>query len=168
MIAKNKVGRPMLATDWLKPSKLKMIEKWALEGYTQKEIAKKINIGYSTWFDWKKAHPQFSEAFKKGLEAATENVVNSMYTSATGHYVDEVTEIYDADGILVEKKVVKKYIPPSNTAQIFWVKNMDPQTWNDRKQVEVSGELTTKKVELTPEEREKRIQELQAKLNGNG
>lgn len=64
--------------------------------------------------------------------------------------------------IVVEEKT--KEVVPDVTAQIFWLKNRKPETWRDKQQVEHSGEVTNTVMQLTPEERQKRIEELKGKL----
>lgn len=64
--------------------------------------------------------------------------------------------------VLVEEKM--KEVVPDTTAQIFWLKNRKPTEWRDKQQVEHSGEITNTIQQLTPEERQKRIEELKAKL----
>lgn len=43
--------------------------------------------------------------------------------------------------MLVERKV--KDVAPDTTAQIFWLKNRKPDTWRDKQNVELSGEVKT-------------------------
>ncbi len=43
--------------------------------------------------------------------------------------------------VLVERKV--KDVAPDTTAQIFWLKNRKPDTWRDKQNVELSGEVKT-------------------------
>lgn len=57
-----------------------------------------------------------------------------------------------------------KEVIPDTTAQIFWLKNRKPNEWRDKQQVEHSGGITNTINEMTPEERQKRIEELKAKL----
>ncbi|WP_400194626.1 transposase [Lysinibacillus telephonicus] len=64
--------------------------------------------------------------------------------------------------VLVEERT--KEVVPDVTAQIFWLKNRKPEIWRDKQQVEHSGGVTNTVVEMTPEERKKRIEELKAKL----
>ena len=64
--------------------------------------------------------------------------------------------------IVVEEKT--KEVVPDVIAQIFWLKNRKPETWRDKQQVEHSGEVTNTVMQLTPEERQKRIEELKGKL----
>ncbi|HLS07388.1 MAG TPA: hypothetical protein VK079_05485, partial [Bacillota bacterium] len=62
---------------------------------------------------------------------------------------------------------VTKEVQPDTTAQIFWLKNRKPAEWRDKQEIEHTGGLNNTNTELTPEEREKRIAELKAKLNDN-
>lgn len=64
--------------------------------------------------------------------------------------------------VVVEERT--KEVIPDVTAQIFWLKNRKPETWRDKQQVEHSGEIANTIVEMTPEERQKRIEELKVKL----
>jgi len=64
--------------------------------------------------------------------------------------------------VLVEERT--KEVVPDTTAQIFWLKNRKPDVWRDKQQVEHSGEVTNTIQQLTPEERQKRIDELRSKL----
>lgn len=64
--------------------------------------------------------------------------------------------------VLVEERT--KEVVPDTTAQIFWLKNRKPDIWRDRQQVEHSGGIINTVTEMTPEERQKRIDELKAKL----
>ena len=38
-------------------------------------------------------------------------------------------------------KKLKKHIPPDVTAQIFWLKNRDPERWRDKQEIQHSGEI---------------------------
>ena len=62
---------------------------------------------------------------------------NALFKSACGYDVEETTEelrfnkkthSYE----MVVTKRVRKHVPPSNTAQIFWLKNRMPDKWRDR------------------------------------
>ncbi|MGE7115117.1 helix-turn-helix domain-containing protein [Lysinibacillus sp. NPDC047702] len=64
--------------------------------------------------------------------------------------------------VLVEERT--KEVVPDTTAQIFWLKNRKSDIWRDKQQVEHSGGITNTIAEMTPEERQKRIDELKAKL----
>lgn len=64
--------------------------------------------------------------------------------------------------VLVEEKT--KEVVPDTTAQIFWLKNRRSDKWRDKQDIQHSGEITNTIQQLTQEERQKRIDELKAKL----
>lgn len=64
--------------------------------------------------------------------------------------------------ILAERKV--KEVVPDTTAQIFWLKNRKPEKWRDKQDVEHSGTITNKNVDLTPEELDEEIRKLEEEL----
>lgn len=62
----------------------------------------------------------------------------SLFKRATGIEVTEV-EVRD-DGKKKVKRVTKRPIPPDTTAQIFWLKNRQPELWRDKPTVENSAQ----------------------------
>lgn len=91
---------------WLTPERLKLLEKWAKQGLTDREIAGKIGINVKTLYDWKNKYSNFSNALKKGKDYYDDEVEDALYKSTQGYYVEEeVTEISQyGDG----KKQIKK------------------------------------------------------------
>ena len=75
-------------------------------------------------------------SIKSGKVIADAQVVESLYNRATGIEVTEV-EVRD-DGKKKVKRVTKRPIPPDTTAQIFWLKNRQPELWRDKPTVENS------------------------------
>ncbi|KQL21983.1 transposase [Cytobacillus solani] len=64
--------------------------------------------------------------------------------------------------VLVEEKT--KEVIPDTTAQIFWLKNRKPNEWRDKQEINHSGGMNNTYIELSPEERQQRIEELKKKL----
>lgn len=46
--------------------KLLLIEAWARDGLTIEQIAEKLGVANSTFFDYKNKYPELSEVLKKG------------------------------------------------------------------------------------------------------
>ncbi len=92
----------------------KRTEALARKGLTQEQIAHCLGIATSTLYEWKKSDPEFSEALKRGQAKGIREVTNALFNSAKNGNV---------------------------TAQIFYLKNRDPDEWRDRRDHEVSGEL---------------------------
>ncbi|MFQ0999781.1 hypothetical protein [Gilliamella sp. BG6] len=130
--------------------------KLCLLGYTDKQLADFFNVSEQTINTWKTKHPQFLESIKKGKEIADVNVVESLYKRAIGIEYEEVE--LKTDGANKSKRVIKKLIPPDTTAQIFWLKNRQPQKWRDKQEIDhqsSDGSMSPKptRIELvTPKE----------------
>lgn len=108
--------------------------KLCLLGFTDKQLAVFFGVNESTINRWKQKYPEFCTSIKKGKAVADAQVVDSLYNRATGIEVTEV-EVRD-DGKKKIKRVTKKHIPPDTTAQIFWLKNRQPELWRDKPAVE--------------------------------
>lgn len=108
--------------------------KLCLLGFTDKQLADFFDVNESTITRWKQKYPEFRTSIKKGKVVADAQVVDSLYNRATGIEVTEV-EVRD-DGKKKIKRVTKKHIPPDTTAQIFWLKNRQPELWRDKPTVE--------------------------------
>ena len=147
---------------------LEEVKEWAKEGLTDYEISKRLGIGTTTLYEWKNKHPKFKEALKKSKKQADFKVEDSLFKRANGYKYDEVTQELVEDprtGELELKpvKVVTKEVKPDPTSMIFWLKNRKPAEWKDKKNIDVTSkgkEISA----MTEEEREKRRQELRAKL----
>ena len=74
------VGRPGKYETHVKP-RLEEIEAWARNGFTQEEIAKKLGIVTSTFYDYKVQYSELGEAIKNG-ERADDLVENTAFQMA--------------------------------------------------------------------------------------
>lgn len=123
-----------------------MLTAWARDGYTDAQIAQKCGINVATLYVWKQEHPDIGEALKRGKEPVDIDVENKLLDSALGFTV-KVTEPMklkrvkqkQGEGRIEEEYVeyVEReiYIPPSQTAQIFWLKNRKPKQWREKREV---------------------------------
>ena len=118
-------------TYWLTEEGLLLIEGWARDGLTDKQIAQNIGINEATLCRWKKEHLQIMQVLKKGKEVVDRQVENALHKNATGFYYDE--EVVTNAGDVV---TVKKYSKPNVTAGIFWIKNRNPEKWRDKQEIE--------------------------------
>lgn len=112
--------------------------KLCLLGFTDKQLAVFFGVNESTINRWKQKYPEFCKSIKSGKVIADAQVVESLFKRATGIEVTEV-EVRD-DGKKKVKRVTKKHIPPDPTAQIFWLKNRQPELWRDKPTVENSAQ----------------------------
>lgn len=110
---------------------LRQVEALGQYGLTQEEIAHVLGIAVSTLYEYKKEHPEFSEAIKRGLVRADAKVIQSLYNRAVGRRV--ITR-------QTKKGLVEEVhqIDPDTTACIFWTKNRQRDRWKDKHEFEGS------------------------------
>lgn len=127
---KNKGGRKGKYEHWLTDEGLQLITGWARRGLTDEQIAHNCGISAKTLYEWKKKFSKFCEALKNGKEVADIQVENALYKRAVGYQYQEKTVEESENGTKV--KFVTKEMPPDVTAQIFWLKNRQPDLWRDK------------------------------------
>ena len=132
-----------------------LVEEYAKGGLNDKQIAENLGISKTTYFDYIKKYPDFSNALKRGRVPANRNVENAMYKNACGYTATELHEEYEfidifdknkkptgkTKRILRRRKVVTKDFRPDNTSGIFWLTNKMPDIWKHINKIEVSGNL---------------------------
>ncbi len=130
---------------------VRQAEKLCKLGATDHEIAEFFGIHEATLYRWKHQHPDFCEAIKVGKGPANERVVSSLYRRAIGYSYDAVKLFFD-DGKVIEHEVVE-HVPPNVTAGIFWLKNREPETWRDKRELDINDRKRDR-FDLTDEELE--------------
>lgn len=113
----------------------------ALGDHKVVDICKQVGINPDTYYEWKKSHPDFSEALKEAdnqrLEAFRDMARSGLAKLLNGHEYDEETTVY-VSGVneagqvvptIKERKVVKKKVMPNSTAVIFALTNQDPSNF---------------------------------------
>lgn len=135
-------------------------------GFKDLSLSRLFDVSKSTINRWKKDHPEFYSAIKKGKdEFDCENVEASALKRAKGFRYTEVhrelrtvpdlTSPYQITAVgdgespgdvrhpTIEKMVIvkkiSKYIPPETKAFEFWLCNRNPDRWRKLKHVEVTG-----------------------------
>lgn len=130
------------------PTITPQLAKWMRRGgLTDEQIAEELGVAKSTFNLWREKHPEFSEALKGSRRFADSLVEDSLLKRALGYAVKEVhieserTVILAADGeggiverpaIVRKVKRIKKHVAPDVTAQIFWLKNRQPDKWREK------------------------------------
>jgi transposase-like protein len=92
-----------------------LAEQYAREGCINKEIADRLGISRSTFYNWRREHEEFREALKDGKEVVDAKVEKALLTEALGGNFN---------------------------AQKFWLNNRRPERWREKSEVEHSGALT--------------------------
>ena len=99
-------------------------------GATDKDIADFFNVAESTINKWKLEYESFSEALKASKADLDARVERSLYQRAVGYDAPE-DKIFNNNGEPLIVPTIKHYAPDT-TAQIFWLKNRQPQRWRDK------------------------------------
>ncbi|MBQ0165376.1 MAG: helix-turn-helix domain-containing protein [Bacteroidales bacterium] len=128
--------------EWLTDDGLLLLAGWARNGLTDEQIANNIGINVATLYRWKDEHSEICEALKKNKEVVDLEVENALLKSAMGYsYTERVPiklkRIRQKDGQKIEEEYIEYTdklvtVPPSNTAQIFWLKCRNAKKWSDR------------------------------------
>lgn len=139
----NKGGRPTKYNPEYHPIQ---VMKYCLAGLIDTQIAQLFDVSEATLNNWKNEYPEFLESIKKGKEEADCNVASMLYKKAVGFKEKrqvpfKVKKTINGEGS--EEKIeiieVEDYYPPETSAQIFWLKNRQPQMWRDKKEIEMQG-----------------------------
>lgn len=130
--------------DWLTDEGLSIIEGWARDGLSNKQIAHNIGISEVTFYAWQKEHAKFSKAVKKGKEVIDREVENALLKRALGYEAEETKTYFKKSKNGEETKHIektKKHIAADTTSMIFWLKNRKPDEWNDRREITHTGSI---------------------------
>lgn len=113
--------------------KLFLIECWARDGLSDKQISLNLGIAYSTFRDYRAKYPALSAALKKGKEIIDYEVENALLKRALGYdYTEEKIEVETNNrGKVIGKKVVQviKHVPADTTALAIWLNNRRSDRW---------------------------------------
>lgn len=122
---------------------LDKIESWVETGDTDKEIAEKLGMSYSTYRKYKSNNVALQGRIATARDKKNQEVEKALYKKCLGYpYYEEVAtkikeEILAEDGktVLVKEDVkvvqVKKYSAPDLGAQKFWLTNRKNKSWKD-------------------------------------
>lgn len=129
-------GRKSEAEKWITKDGLLLLESYARDGLTDKQIAEtKIGCSERTFSTWKEKFPAIVSALKKGKAPVDAQVENMLLRSAMGFTkkVQEPIKLRQRGGTEIIEYVEREiYVPPQITAQIFWLKNRRPDKWRDK------------------------------------
>lgn len=105
-------------------------------GASNNDLASFFQVSHETIHRWSLTYKEFANAIRVGKEFSDERVVMSLYNKAIGYEKVIEKEVIGKDGSL---KIVKDkiYIPPSDGAISFWLKNRRRHEWRDRQELEV-------------------------------
>lgn len=127
---------------------LLIVKSMVRKGWTNDEIADHIGITQSTFYEWQKKHPEFSEVLKEPKEYCVAKVENAVFARATG--IEKA--IHEKETVTVEKDGKKTvtttekdgvcYYPPDTRAAIFYLTNRAVKDWKQKQQTEITGRMS--------------------------
>lgn len=147
------------------------IEEWLANGATERQIAEKLGIGYSTFNGYKAQYVEFAELLKKGRRNLVSDLRGALVKKAMGfnytetkivkEHIDisnDMKNVLLANGFtqeqieqanLVKTEVTNKYATPDVAALNLALKNYDKDDWANDPQM-----LDLRKKELELKERQ--------------
>ena len=124
------------------------IAAWCRDGYTDKEIAEKLDISQDSFYVYKNKYTEFSDTLKETKEIADIKVENSLNRNANGYDYEEQTVVMKKEVIYKDGKRVKEITYPEvitltkhkeaeTKAQQICLQNRKPEKWRNQSQVEL-------------------------------
>lgn len=130
-------GRKSVYTEKVLP-KLELVEGWARDGLSEKDIAHNLGIALSTLSEYKNKFSEFSEAIKKGKEVSDYIAENRLFLKVCGFskvikkpfkikvpVMQNGIKVADKEEIVTADEEV--YFPPDLGAIVFYLKNRLPE-----------------------------------------
>ena len=138
---------------WRERYGLEYLRRLAEEGLAEEEIATRSGLRLATFRRWKREHTEFFAALELGRSGSDYAVVESIYKRATGYSVklNKTVKLkrvdYDPEtGKKIREyeelaaAVDESYIPPDLRAGTFWLKNRQPDRWQERAERDAENE----------------------------
>lgn len=109
-----------------------------------------FDLSETTFYRWLKENKDLREAVEEakaiGRQRLAELAEGSLGRLVKGIRWKEETKEADKDGNLKLVKTVTRFIPPNERAVEFALKNIEPERWKDRQEVEHSGGIVVQVV----------------------
>lgn len=129
-----KMKKDILLNEWTKEENLMLLQCWARDGYTIKDIANRIGIEAPTLNSWRRKNEDIAEALSKGKEYVDYQVENALLKSALGYKTKEVkvtTTIRGGFTVETIKETLTKEQSPNVSAIQTWLYNRRPDKWRN-------------------------------------
>lgn len=136
------MARPNKYQTHVKPY-LEDIKKWC-QTMTEKQIARRLGVAYSSWCLYKNDYPELSETIKKGRQNLVTDLKSTLIEKAKGFQYTE-KKVIKQDGVVVREEIYTKSSLPDVAAINLLLKNYDAENWSNDPAV---LELRKKELEL--------------------
>lgn len=116
---------------------------------TEKQIAKRLGVAYSSWNQYKLDFPELAETIKNGRCELVAELRSALIKRAKGFSYTE-TKIIKEGNSVVKTELVTKIQPPDVAALNLCLKNYDPDNWaNDPQMLRIrEKELAIRKEQI--------------------
>ena len=137
------LGGSMKSVEDIIEDNLKLIESMAEKDSTDKEIAEKLGISYSTFKRYKTSNKALKDLMAQCKDKKNEEVEQALFNNCIGYNYEEEAAVKikeevmaeDGETILVKERVVvkklQKYCKPDLAAQKYWLNNQKKTKWSD-------------------------------------
>ncbi len=129
----NKGGAPKGSGSKKSPQLVAKVLDLVKQGKTRDQICEIVGVAPRTLRYWKSEDWEFAASLKENEQLANQLVEASLFKKATGFEHTYTTEVATKDGGVVTIEQTD-YIPPSDTAAIFYLKNRVNDRWKDQRE----------------------------------
>lgn len=106
-----------------------LVKGFALLGYTNKEIAKELEVTERTFYNWLKIYPSLFQSLKEARIPPDIEVAGALFKRATGYdYTEERAVTINNELHIVQ---LRKHMAPSVAAIMIWLRNRQGEHWRD-------------------------------------
>jgi hypothetical protein len=129
-------------TQW-NEGRYKQVFELARAGFPEAKMAELMLVKLVTFVSWKKSNPEFLEALQKGRYESNLEVIDALYLSAKGRWIDEDIATYDKTLKKFIHDTKKVFIPPNPwaAARIASLKMRD-EGWSETQRIEINQNIT--------------------------
>lgn len=132
---------------------LKDIERWMRNGATEKEVAQKLGISYTSMkkyvrlaLDGDGRYIALATPFTQGKDYADDEVVAALFRRATGYdyeerYYKKVKNKDTGEWEEVLYRREEKHMPADPTSAMFWLTNRRPDNWKYKREDNIAIEV---------------------------
>jgi len=150
MAKKKAQAKPRGRRSLYRPELDDYVERLAMLGLKDTEIAHALKITERTLNNWKLRYPSFFQSIKNGRLEADGNVARALYNRAIGATIRKqqpfkLQRVFWEDGNRCTEETVEiveyeEQVPPDTGAIAFWLKNRRPDKWREKPIPEVTAE----------------------------
>lgn len=111
--------------------------RFARAGLTNDQIIELLGISKSSFYDYLKEYPEFSDSLKRGQGESIEKAKRTLFQQAVGfEYPEEKIFLHEGEPVRVQ---TLKFYKPDTTALIFYLINKAGGEFKDVRHIQASG-----------------------------